>query len=136
MKKQWSSKWKSSKQPRKQRKYRYEAPLHIKRKFLSASLAKPLRERYERRSMILRKGDEVIVMKGDIKGTKGIIEKADIKKGKVYIEGVKMKKVDGSEVSRPIAPPNLLITKLNLDDKKRQAVLERSGKAAKKKGGG
>jgi len=34
MKKIFSTHWKASKQPRKQRKYRAKAPLHIKRKFL------------------------------------------------------------------------------------------------------
>ncbi|MCW1309534.1 MAG: 60S ribosomal protein L26, partial [Candidatus Nanoarchaeia archaeon] len=37
--KYWSKKWKSSKKPSKQRKYRYNAPLHIRRKFLSVNLS-------------------------------------------------------------------------------------------------
>jgi len=132
MKKEWSSKWKASTQPRKQRKYRQNAPLHVLRRFLSANVASPLRDRYGKRSMVVRKGDEVRIMRGGLKGTKGLVDRVDIKKEKVYIEGVKMKKVDGSDVSRPIAPSNLLITKLNLDDKRRQAVLERSGRPVKK----
>jgi len=132
MKKEWSSKWKASTQPRKQRKYRQNAPLHVLRHFLSANVASPLRDRYGKRSMVVRKGDEVRIMRGGHKGTKGLVDRVDIKKEKVYIEGVKMKKVDGSDISRPVSPSNLLITKLNLDDKRRQAVLERSGRPAKK----
>jgi large subunit ribosomal protein L24 len=133
MKKEWSSKWKASTQPRKQRKYRQNAPLHVKRSFMSAHVVPALRERYGKRSMVVRKGDEVMVMRGGLKGTKGLVEKVDTKHEKVFIEGVKTKKVDGSDVSRPIGPSNLMITKLELGDKRRQAVLERSGKPAGEK---
>ena len=130
MKNEWSSKWAASSQPRKQRKYRHNAPLHVRRRFLSANISKPLRDRYGKRSMVVRKGDEVSVMRGSLKGTKGLVERVDLKNERVYIEGVKMKKVDGSDVARPIAPSNLMLTKINLDDKRRQAVVERSGRKA------
>ena len=133
VKKEWSSGWKSSVQPRKQRKYRHNAPLHVKRRFLAANIAHSLRDRFSKRSMVVRKGDEVMVTRGQLKGTKGLIERVDIKGERVFIEGVKMKKVDGSDVSKPIAPSNLVIIKLNIDDKRRQAVLERSGRQAKSK---
>lgn len=131
MKKEWSSQWKSSVQPRKQRKYRINAPLHVRRRFIAANLSKPLRERFGRRSIAIRKGDEAVVMRGGIKGSKGVIERVDLKHSKVFLEGVKMKKVDGSDVARPLEPSNLMLTKLNLEDKRRQAVLERSGKEQK-----
>ncbi len=133
MKNEWSSKWKSSTQPRKQRKYRLNAPLHIKRRFMSANIASALRERFGKRSMVVRKGDEVMVTRGKMKGTKGVVEKVDLKSEKVFIEGVKMKKVDGSDVTKPFTPSNLVILKLNVEDKRRQAVLERSGRQAKAK---
>jgi large subunit ribosomal protein L24 len=139
MKSEWSSKWKSSVQPRKQRKYRHNAPLHVRRRFLAANIAPSLRDRFGKRSMVVRRGDEVMVTRGKLRGTKGLIERVDIKGERVFMEGVKMKKVDGSDVSRPIAPSNLVIIKLSVDDKRRQAVLERSGRQAKpgrgKKGG-
>ncbi len=131
MKQDWSNKWKSSTQPRKQRKYRHNAPLHVMRKFLSVNLSKLLRERFGKRSMIIRKGDEVIVMRGSLKGKSGTVERVNIEKEKVYIEGFKMKKVDGSEISRPFTPSNLQIKKLVLEDKKRQAVIERKGTGKK-----
>ena len=133
MKNEWSSKWKSSTQPRKQRKYRLNAPLHIKRRFLSANITTALRERLGKRSMVIRKGDEVMVTRGKMKGTKGVVEKVDLKSEKVFIEGVKMKKVDGSDVTKPFTPSNLVILKLDVEDKRRQAVLERSGRQAKTK---
>ncbi len=132
MKNEWSCKWKSSTQPRKQRKYTHNAPLHVRRKFLSAGLSSPLRESMGKRSMVVRKGDEVRIMRGDLRGKSGPVEKVSIQKCKIYVEGIKIKKVDGSEVPRPITPSNVQITKLKLDDKKRQSVIERAGKPSKK----
>ena len=132
MENEWSNKWVSSSQPRKQRKYRHNAPLHVKRKFLSTNLSKPLRERYNKRSMVVRKGDEVIVMRGQLKGTKGLVDKVDTNKECIFLENVKMKKVDGSQVAKPLVPSNLMIIKLSLDDKRRQVILERVSSRGKK----
>jgi large subunit ribosomal protein L24 len=128
MKKSWSPKWAASTQPRKQRKYRYNAPLHVRHKFLSAHLSKELRERFGKRSVAIRKGDEAAVMKGAFKGFRGNVERVDLSATRVYIDGMKRKKVDGSEVSVPIHPSNVMITKLTLEDKMRQAVFERAVK--------
>jgi large subunit ribosomal protein L24 len=133
MKKEWSRMWVKSVQPRKQRKYRHNAPLHIMHKFLSANLAPELRDRFEKRSMPVRKGDEVEVMRGSSKGLRGTVSRIDMKKSKVYIEEIKIKKTDGSEIMRPLQPSNLKIVKLSLDDKMRQAVIERSEKKSVKK---
>jgi len=126
MRKNWSQKWIKSSQPRKQRKYRYNAPLHVRRKFLSAHLSKELRERFGKRSVTVRKGDEVLVMKGQFKGFKGNVERVDMSASRIYVDGMKRKKVDGSEVPVSIDPSNVMITKLTLEDKMRQAVFERS----------
>lgn len=119
MEKQFSKKWKSSKQPRKQRKYSYNAPLHIKRKFFGAHLSKELRQKYGIRSISLRKEDKVKVMRGSFKGKTGKIDRVNSKNIKVYITGIERIKKDGTKVLIPIHPSNLMITELNLDDKKR-----------------
>ena len=124
----WSKHWKSSKKPRKQRKYVYHAPLHVRRKFLSAHLSKELREKYKRRSFPVRKGDEVEIMRGEFKRKTGKVIRVDPKKIKVFIEGIKRKKVDGSEVQVPIHPSNLRIINLNLEDKERLKALMRKVK--------
>lgn len=126
MKQLWSAKWKGSIQPRKQRKFRHNAPLHVRHKFVSANLHPILRKEFGKRSMPLRKGDEVKIMRGSSKKFKGLVDSIDLKRGRVYVEGVKVKKVDGSEVLKPLEPSNLCITKMNLDDKKRQRALERA----------
>ena len=133
MRQDWSNKWKSSTQPRKQRKFRANAPLHVKRKFLSVNLSKALRERFQKRSMVVRKGDEVIVLRGSLKGSKGTVEKVDLSREKVYVESVKIKKVDGSEVPKGLQPSNLQITKLTTEDKQRQKIIEMSGVTGKNK---
>ena len=131
MKKQWSSNWLSSVQPRKQRKYRYNAPLHVRRKFVSVNLSPELRKRYTRRSMQVRKGDDIKVTRGSLKSKTGVVERVDLSKSKIYVDDIKVKKSDGSEVLRAMQPSNLMITKLKLDDKKRQAILDRSEKPGK-----
>lgn len=126
MKQEWSSNWLSSIQPRKQRKHRHNAPLHVRQSFVHANLSPELRKRYDKRSMQLRKGDEIKVMRGSLKGKTGTVEKVDLGKSRIYTEDIKVKKVDGSEIPMGFEPSNLMITKLKLDDKKRQAILERA----------
>ena len=117
----------TSKKPRKQRKFLYTAPLHLKRKMLSSHLSKVLREKYKKRSMPARKGDEVLVMRGKFKGKTGKISRIDLKKQRVYIDGISRKRTVGTEVLVPIPSSNVQITNLNLDDKRRVKVLERKG---------
>ncbi len=132
MKKEWSRLWVKSIQPRKQRKYRYNAPIHTRHKFLSANLSPELRRRFEKRSMPIRKGDEIEVMRGSSKGLRGTVNKVDLMGSNIYVEEIKIKKVDGSEVMKPLQPSNLRIVKLSLDDKMRQRVLERAEEKPKK----
>lgn len=125
MKTKFSTSWKGSESIRKQRKYRAKAPLHIKRKMLSAHFSKELREKYHRRAFVLKKGDMVKVMKGEFKGKEGKIIAIETKKNIVFIEGLQKTRKDGTKVNIPLNPSNLLITNLNLEDKKRIKSLER-----------
>lgn len=131
--KEWSNKWKGSKQVRKQRKYRYNAPLHVKQKFAKATLSKELRKKYGLRSLQIRKGDQVKIMVGQSRKTIGKVLRVDLKHERVYVEGVEIVKRDGTKKNHPINPSNLQIITLNLDDKKRKKILERKG-AIKKNG--
>jgi len=119
MKKRFSKKWISSKQPRKQRKYRAKAPFHLKNKLLSVNLSKDLRKKYGKRNLVLRKGDEVKVMRGKYKGTKGKVTKVLHQFLKVVVEGIQIKKRDGSNANVKLQPSNLQIIELNLSDKRR-----------------
>ncbi len=131
MKKQFSTSWKASKQPRKQRKYLAKAPLHIKRKLFSANLSKKLRKKYQRRSFTLRKGDTVKIARGSFRGKSGKIAYIDSRRRKVSIEGIQRAKKDGTKVNIFFDSSNLQIQELNLDDKERIKSIERNIKEKK-----
>jgi len=131
MKKKFSTKWESSVQKRKQRKYIANAPLHIRHRLISANLSKELRKKYKRRSFPLRKGDNVKVMRGKFKGKTGKISEVDLRKLRVKIEGLQIQKRDGSKVNVYFEPSNLQIQELNLEDKKRILALEKNKKGKK-----
>ncbi len=117
--------WKSSKQPKKQRKYRKNAPLHTRIKFMAAHLSKDLREKHCKRSISLRKGDKVKIMRGNFKGKTGVVERVVSKLEKVYLTGIEVIKKDGTKKLVPLMPSNLLITQLNIEDKKRKIKTEK-----------
>ncbi|MCU0641954.1 MAG: 50S ribosomal protein L24 [archaeon] len=125
MKQEFSTQWISSKQPRKQHKYLANAPLHTKHRFLSANLSKSLREKYGKRSLPLRKGDEVLVMRGSFRKTKAKISSVDLKNTRVVLESIQRTKKDGSKVNVFFHPSALQIQILNLDDKERVNALNR-----------
>jgi large subunit ribosomal protein L24 len=116
----------ASKQPRKQRKARYVAPIHVRGKFLSAPLSPELRKKYGRRSFRVVTGDTVKLLRGDFAGDEGVVDAVDGKKGKVLVHGASVTKADGTEVPRPIDPSNIQIIKLNLKDALRAGRLEGS----------
>lgn len=125
MKTKFSTSWKSSVQPRKQRKYRYNAPLHVKQKFVSVHLSKELRKKYKKRNINLRKGDSIKVMRGQFKNKTGKVDEVDLKKTRIYVSGIEITKKDGTKTRYPIHPSNLMVTELYLEDRMRQKVLER-----------
>ena len=120
------------KKPGKNRKMRYNAPHHIRRKFLSAPLSPSLKTQYGTRSLPVRKDDTVTITKGDRKLTEGKVIKVDMKRSKLYLEGVTRTRMDGSTVQIPIRPENVMITRLELNDPQRQEILNRRGFEAKR----
>ena len=123
--KKFSKAWKSSSKPRKQIKYRINAPLHIKQRFMHSHLSKELRKKYGKRSIGLRKGDKVKVMRGQFRKHEGKIENIDLKKTRVFVSGVEATKKEGTKKLIALNPSNLMVTELSLDDKFRQKMLER-----------
>lgn len=134
MKQKFSTSWKASKQPRKQRKYRYNAPLHIRHKFMAATLDKPLREKHKRRSIEVRKGDEVKIMRGKMKGKSGKVSIVETKRTRISIDGIQTTKKDGTKINIWFHPSNVKIMSLNLDDIRRmkKAKVEEEKKTEKK----
>jgi len=129
MKKEFSKNWIRSKQPRKQRKYRRNAPLHIKQKLMGTHLSAELRKKHGKRAVPIKKGDTVKIMRGQFKKKTGKVDLVSIKKDFVYVVGVEVLKKDGSKTNYPIKSCNLMITELNMDDKRRLKKAE--GKKSK-----
>jgi len=120
-------------QPRKQRKFRYSAPLHLRRKMVAAHLSKELAAKLgtARRSASVRRGDKVKLMRGEKKGHTGKVLEVDLHRLKVYVEGVTQRNAKGVEKLMPVEPSNLLLLEGEFA-KDRLEMIQRSKKAAKK----
>ena len=109
---------------RKQRKELFNAPLHKRRKWISAHLEENLLLKYDKRGVPVIKGDTVRVMRGSFKGHEDKVAHVNIRRRQVEIEGMTMTKADNKKIAKPIHASNLMITKLNLTDKWRRNKLE------------
>ena len=125
MKIKWSRSWSRSVQPRKQRKFAFNAPAHIKRKLLASPLSKTLRKEHKKRSLVVRKGDTVKILRGQFKGTMGKITDINTKKTRVFVDGAHQIKANGQTSPYPLHPSNLVIITPILTDKKRKGALAR-----------
>lgn len=101
------------KRARTSRKERFNAPLHIRGKFLHSHLSKELREKLKKRAIRVRKGDKVKIVRGKFKGKEGRVAQVSLKKCKIYVEGVTIRKARGQEKLFPIDPSNVIITELS-----------------------
>lgn len=126
----------SSIQPRKQRRARFQAPMHERQKFMRVRLAKELRAKLGtgKRNMLLHKGDKVKLLIGDGAGKSGTVLSLDYARPGVFVEGITVKTARGVEKPRRLQPSNLLIIDGDFTRKDRQAVLARSKKVAAKTG--
>ena len=113
------------KDPRKQRKRLFNAPAHVRHKLMAAPLAPELIKSRGVKSLPVRKGDTVRVMRGDRKGFEGKISRIDLKNYRLYVEGLTREKVDGTTIFVSLHPSKVMIKNLNLDDKWRKEAIER-----------
>jgi len=112
MKQKFSTHWKSSKQPRKQRKYRANAPLHLRKEFVSINLSKELRKKIGKRNVPAKKGDKVKIFVGKFKGKTGKILSINLKTSKIIVEEMQVKKQDGSKANVKLQPSNMQIIEM------------------------
>jgi large subunit ribosomal protein L24 len=117
--------------PTKQRKKLFQAPDHVRYKLFAAPLSPELKASHGVKTLPVRSGDSVRIMRGDQKGFEGKITSINRKKYRIYVEGLTREKVDGTTIFVPIHPSKVMITRLNLDDKWRKKILDRK-KAARK----
>jgi len=113
------------KNPRKQRKRLFNAPAHIRHKLMSAPLSRELVASRGAKTLPVRKGDTVRIQRGDNKGFEGKVSRVDLKAFRIYMEGLTREKVDGTNIFLPVHPSKVEIRNLNLDDKRRKAILDR-----------
>ena len=107
--------------------------LHIKKKMIGSNLSKELRKKYKKRSLPVRKGDLIKIMRGKFKNKKGKIVYVNLKLQKVEVEGIQVKKQDGSKVNIRLEPSNLQIIELNLENRKRNKIFAMGEKSFSKK---
>lgn len=141
-----------SKKAGKQRQSQTNAPVHVRRKRLRARLISDDPAYAAIRSVTVRVGDEVEVLRGDFgfpnsvkadsrgkrlgqsrgrSGVKSSIVGVDTKSGFVFVEGVTTTTADGKEEALPIHPSNLVVTKLYDGDPVRiKRIIERSNGGA------
>src|SRR5665647_1173807 len=113
------------KNPGKQRKRLFNAPAHIRHKIMSAPLSRELTASRGAKTLPVRRGDTILIKRGDNKGFEGKVSRVDLKAFRIYIEGLTREKVDGTNLFLPIHPSKVEIRNLNLDDKWRKNILER-----------
>ncbi|MBP1987500.1 50S ribosomal protein L24 [Halolamina salifodinae] len=113
-----------TRQPRKQRNQKRDAPLHQKQKQVRATLTADLREEYGQRNVRVNAGDTVEVLRGDHAGTEGEVLEVDLREEVIHVEEVTVEKTDGEEVPRPLDASNVRVTDLDLEDEVRQERLE------------
>ncbi len=120
----------ASRQPRKQRRRMYRSPLHrrgrLVRVHLSSKYLEDTKVSYPR-SLPVRQGDTVQIMRGTHRGQEGKVTRVDRRRFHVYVDGITVAKADGTEVGRPVHPSNLRISRLDMTDPWRRRLVERSG---------
>jgi large subunit ribosomal protein L24 len=112
--------------PGKSRKLAHDAPNHRKSDAVRATLSPELRERTGSRSVRVRKNDSVRVLRGEFKGVEGKVTKVSTDVSRITIEGVTREKIAGGTVPVKVHVSNVMVNNLNLDDKWRRRILEKT----------
>jgi len=119
-----------SKKPNKSRKAFYTMPKHKAVKAIASHLDKKFKAELGKRSISVRKGDTVRILRGTNKGKEGKITSVETTKGRIFVEKVMLVKSNGKEKQVPIQPSNVLVIDLDRTDRKR---FKHVVKAAEKK---
>ena len=121
------------KQASKQRLSQRDAPIHVRRKRMRARLITDDPDLKHVRSVTVRSGDEIEVLRGDFShpnsvkadsrgkrlgqprgrsGVKAKVTSVDLKNGFIFVDGLSQSTADGKEEAVPISPSNVVVTKL------------------------
>jgi len=91
---------------------------------LNAHLSEDLVKEYGIRSVRVRTGDVVKVLRGSYRGVEGKVIKVYLDEGRVAVEGLTRQNSRGENSPVRIHASKVLVTRLNLDDKVRREALE------------
>jgi large subunit ribosomal protein L24 len=95
------------------------------RRLLSAPLSSSLQTRHGIRSLPVRKGDTVKIVRGDFTGVEGKVTEVDRTRNRLFVEGVTREKVSGTQTKMSVHASKVQITNLSLDDRWRSKSLEK-----------
>ena len=115
--------------PRTQRRLLFQASDHLRHKYLAARLSPDLKASEDIKSIPVRNGDTVRIMRGDQRGFEGKVTRIDKRKFRIYVEGLTRDKADGTTIFLPIHPSKVMIINLNLEDKWRKQIIKRKKEA-------
>ena len=118
-----------SNQRRKSRKAHFTAPSSLRRKIMSAQLSKDLSAKWLCRSIPVRHGDTVKIVRGPLKGREGKVTEVYRRKWCIHIEKLMKEKTNGQQAKIPIHTSNVQVTNMRLD-KDRKALLGRKKREA------
>jgi len=120
-----------SKQPRKKRRERYQAPLHKARSYLHCNVAKELRRKVGSKTALVRRGDTVKVMRGTFRKRTGKVVEVDYKTLKVSVEGITTQGRKSKKRSFvPFDSSNLQITDKSFGKEERAQAPKKEAKPA------
>jgi large subunit ribosomal protein L26e len=113
--------------PDSERTVRYKSPLSKKRDFLHVHVSKELAKRLaqKKRALLVRKGDEVKIMRGSSRGKTGKVIDVNHLSSKVYVEGVTRRTAKGKESPAALEPSNLML--INIESTKEREGLFKAG---------
>jgi len=98
---------------------------HLAYRASSIHLSRELREKYGFRSLPVRTGDRVMIIRGDYKGVEGDVSRVDRARGRVYVSGVYRENARGEQRLVPIPLNSVILVKIDDKDKWRQRLMER-----------
>ncbi|KAL7066492.1 putative 60S ribosomal protein L26 [Cryptosporidium serpentis] len=111
---------------RKNRKNHFDTTSTQRRELMASPLSKELRQKYNVRSLPIRKGDEVMVIRGSNHDYEGVVTHVHRRNFVINVERITRKKTNGDSVPIGIHPSNVVITKLKLNKDRRELLARRS----------
>ncbi|NHV98631.1 MAG: 50S ribosomal protein L24 [Thaumarchaeota archaeon] len=104
---------------------------HLAYKASSVHLSRELRSKYGFRSLPIRAGDRVLIIRGDYKGVEGDVSRVDRARGRVYVSGVYRENARGEQRLIPIPLSSVILVKIEDKDEWRRRLIERKLKPVK-----